>query len=61
MKLYNIFRMNSETTYITINLQNWFQKFSFLVINSLREGFKKKLVEFSTKRGGGGSDRPIFH
>ena len=21
----------------------------------------KKLVEFSTKRGGGGSDQPIFH
>ena len=26
----------------------------------LGEGFKKKIVEFSTKRGGG-SDRPIFH
>ena len=29
----------------------------------LREGFKnkKKIVEFSTKRGGGGQDRPILH
>ena len=23
--------------------------------------FQKKIVEFSTKRGGGGQDRPIFH
>ena len=35
MKLYNIFRMKSETTNITINLQNWFQKFAILVIHLL--------------------------
>ena len=33
----------------------------FHQIQDLREGFKKKIVEFSTKRGGGGQDQPIFH
>ena len=33
-----------------------------MILEELREGLKKKkLVEFSTKRGGGGQDRPIFH
>ena len=43
-------------------LGRYYDDYGTQKLKVLREGFKKKkIVEFFTKKGGGGSDRPIFH